>query len=56
MVGLRLFLPEDMVECWGYSSYFASTALIVLPVALLCLLVWRLSAPPAGLREAEQRL
>ena len=36
-----------MVEAMGYPRFFATTALIGIPVALLCLLVWRLSAPPA---------
>jgi PAT family beta-lactamase induction signal transducer AmpG len=39
-------LSGFMVERWGYPSFFASTALIGVPVALLCLAVWRLSARP----------
>jgi len=37
-------LSGFMVERWGYPSFFATTALIGVPVAVLCLLVWRLSA------------
>jgi MFS transporter, PAT family, beta-lactamase induction signal transducer AmpG len=37
-------LSGFMVERWGYPGFFTSTALIGLPVALLCLLVWRLTA------------
>jgi PAT family beta-lactamase induction signal transducer AmpG len=37
-------LSGFMVERWGYPHFFATTALIGLPVALLCLLVWRLGA------------
>ena len=40
-----------MVEAMGYPRFFATTALIGVPVALLCLLVWRLgpacARPPA---------
>jgi PAT family beta-lactamase induction signal transducer AmpG len=32
------------VEDWGYPRFFASTSMIGIPVALLCLLVWRLQA------------
>ena len=34
-------LSGFMVERWAIPSFFASTALIGVPVALLCLLVWR---------------
>jgi PAT family beta-lactamase induction signal transducer AmpG len=35
-------LSGFMVEAMGYPRFFATTALIGVPVALLCLLVWRL--------------
>ena len=38
-------LSGFMVEAMGYPRFFATTALIGIPVALLCLLVWRMSAP-----------
>ncbi len=38
-------LSGFMVEAMGYPRFFATTALIGLPVALLCLFVWRLTAP-----------
>jgi PAT family beta-lactamase induction signal transducer AmpG len=38
-----------LVEAFGYAKFFASTAGIGLPVALLCLAVWRLAPPrPSG--------
>ena len=37
-----------MVEAMGYPRFFATTALIGVPVALLCLAVWRLRAPAAA--------
>ena len=43
-------LSGFMVEAMGYPRFFATTALIGLPVALLCLFVWRLGAAP---RPAE---
>jgi PAT family beta-lactamase induction signal transducer AmpG len=49
-------LSGFMVERWGYPSFFASTALIGVPVALLCLWVWRLQSPARRLDEAELRL
>ncbi|MDE3177385.1 MAG: MFS transporter [Pseudomonadota bacterium] len=39
-------LSGFMVETMGYPRFFATTALIGIPVALLCLLVWRLSFAP----------
>jgi PAT family beta-lactamase induction signal transducer AmpG len=45
-------LSGFMVEAMGYPRFFATTALIGVPVALLCLLVWRLSAPAARPAEA----
>ena len=38
--GVSGFLVED----WGYPRFFATTATIGIPVALLCLWVWRLGA------------
>jgi len=38
-------LSGFMVEAMGYPRFFVSTALIGVPVAVLCLLVWRLRAP-----------
>ena len=49
-------LSGFMVEAMGYPRFFAATALIGIPVALLCLAVWRWSAAPARSREAELRL
>jgi PAT family beta-lactamase induction signal transducer AmpG len=37
-----------MVEAMGYPRFFATTALIGVPVALLCLLVWRMASPAAA--------
>ena len=34
----------EMVKAMGYSRFFAATALIGVPVALLCLIVWRRQA------------
>ena len=34
-------LSGEMVKAMGYSRFFATTALIGVPVALLCLVVWR---------------
>ena len=33
-----------LVEDWGYPRYFATSATIGVPIALLCLAVWRLQA------------
>ncbi len=41
-------LSGFMVEAMGYPRFFATTALIGVPVALLCLAVWRWAAPAAG--------
>jgi MFS transporter, PAT family, beta-lactamase induction signal transducer AmpG len=38
-------LSGFMVEAMGYPRFFTMTAMIGIPVALLCLLVWRLRAP-----------
>jgi PAT family beta-lactamase induction signal transducer AmpG len=38
-------LSGFMVEAMGYPRFFVTTALIGVPVAVLCLLVWRLRAP-----------
>ena len=38
-----------LVEDWGYARFFVSTATIGIPVALLCLAVWRLA--PSRQRE-----
>ena len=46
-------LSGFMVEAVGYPRFFATTALIGLPVALLCLTVWRLGATPASARQAR---
>jgi PAT family beta-lactamase induction signal transducer AmpG len=35
-------LSGEMVQAMGYQRFFAATALIGVPVALLCLTVWRL--------------
>ena len=37
-------LSGFMVEAMGYPRFFVTTALIGLPVAALCLIVWRLAA------------
>jgi PAT family beta-lactamase induction signal transducer AmpG len=37
-------LSGEMVKAMGYSRFFAATALIGIPVALLCLIVWRRQA------------
>jgi hypothetical protein len=39
--GVSVYLVGD----WGYSRFFATTAMMGIPVALLCLLVWRVSTP-----------
>ena len=44
-------LSGFMVEAVGYPRFFATTALIGLPVALLCLTVWRLGAAPAPVKQ-----
>ena len=36
-----------LVEDWGYARFFATTSLIGVPVALLCLYIWRLGAAGA---------
>ncbi len=36
-----------MVEAFGYPTFFTITASVGLPVALLCLLVWRLDRQPS---------
>jgi PAT family beta-lactamase induction signal transducer AmpG len=38
-------LSGDMVQAMGYPRFFATTALIGLPVALLCLTVWWMRPP-----------
>ena len=38
-------LSGVMVDAFGYARFFASAACIGLPVALLCLAVWRLAPP-----------
>ena len=40
-----------LVEDWGYPRYFATSASVGIPIALLCLLVWRLHT---GTRAAEK--
>ena len=32
------------VNAWGYPAFFISTSLIGIPVALLCLLIWKYTA------------
>ena len=34
-----------MVDTFGYAKFFVATSTIGIPVALLCLVVWRLSEP-----------
>jgi PAT family beta-lactamase induction signal transducer AmpG len=43
-------LSGFMVEAMGYPRFFVTTALIGVPVALLCLLVWRLRSQSFGAR------
>jgi PAT family beta-lactamase induction signal transducer AmpG len=38
-------LSGFMVEAMGYPRFFVTTALIGIPVAVLCLMVWRLGEP-----------
>ncbi len=46
-------LSGYMVEWWGYPRFFATTALIGMPVALLCLFVWRMGAGRAPALKPE---
>ena len=56
-------LSGFMVEAIGYPRFFATTALIGLPVALLCTIVWRGQAaralaprhPPEPAANSEAR-
>ena len=48
--------PGVRVDTFGYTKFFVSTSLIGVPVAVLCLVVWRMGARtsaemPASLRE-----
>ena len=38
-------LSGFMVDSFGYTKFFVSTSLIGIPVAVLCLVVWRLAPP-----------
>ena len=40
------------VNAWGYTTFFISTSLIGIPVAILCLLIWRLNAIEKAEEEA----
>jgi PAT family beta-lactamase induction signal transducer AmpG len=40
-----------MVDSFGYPTFFATTSLIGIPVAVLCLIVWRSSAAPKSNTE-----
>ena len=46
-------LSGFMVDSFGYTKFFISTSLIGIPVALLCLIVWRFAAPEAEAVETE---
>jgi len=52
-------LSGFMVDSFGYPAFFATTSLIGIPVAVLCLIVWRSSAAPkqddAGAALAQQQ-
>jgi len=42
-----------MVDSFGYPTFFASTSLIGIPVAALCLIVWRKAPSPETATEDE---
>jgi PAT family beta-lactamase induction signal transducer AmpG len=45
-------LSGDMVQAMGYPRFFATTALIGVPVALLCLTVWWMRPPARAITSS----
>jgi MFS transporter, PAT family, beta-lactamase induction signal transducer AmpG len=48
-------LSGFMVDAIGYPRFFASTALIGIPVFVLCLVVWRLGGAKPAIGDRKQR-